>query len=145
MSGTRRRSTPPAVALVLVVAICSGSCKPAPPAPPPPSATSGQRASAASLFTSHYAHSRMSAWALKAHAAGTDCTILFVQTPMIMDDSIVEALHYGAGAYDVYAGGVQRFYRERSFRAVVYKDGSERLWTYGAIANGEVEALEPCH
>lgn len=144
MSRIRRRSVPPAVALALVAAICSASCKPGPPAPPPPSTTSGQRASAASLFTSHYARSRMSGWNLNARAAGTDCTILFVQTPMIMDDSIVEALHYGAGAYDVYEGGVQRFYRERSFRAVAYKDGSGKLWTYGAVTQAEAGTLEAC-
>lgn len=144
MSRIHRRSVPAAVALAFIVTICSASCKPGPHAPPPPSTTSGQRASAASLFTSHYAQSRMSEWDLQARAAGNDCTVLFVETPMIMDDSIVEALHYGAGAYDVYDGGVQRFYRERSFRAVTYKDGSGKLWTYGAVTEAEAETLEAC-
>lgn len=144
MSDSRRRPTPAAITFALI-AICSSSCKPHSPAPPPPSTTNGHRVSAAALFTSQYARSRMSAWDLQARAAGSDCTVLFVQTPMIMDSSVVEALHYGAGAYDVYDGGVQRFYRERSFRAVVYKDGSERLWTYGAITAGEAEGLESCH
>jgi hypothetical protein len=58
---------------------------------------------------------------------------------------MVEAMHYGAGAYDIYDGGVQQFLRERAFRGVAYKDGSGRVWTYGAVTQNEAEALVPCH
>jgi hypothetical protein len=65
-------------------------------------------------------------------------------TAMIMDESMIEAMHYGAGAYDVYSGGVQQFCRERTFRAVVYRDPSLRTWTYGAVNETEAETLQPC-
>jgi hypothetical protein len=102
------------------------------------------RINAAAAFTDRYARSRMTAWKLRAHAAGEDCTVLFIETPIILEDSMVEAMHYGAGAYDVTAGGVQQFSRDRTFRSVTYKDGSGRIWTYGGITPGEAGALKAC-
>jgi hypothetical protein len=99
---------------------------------------------AANEFTERYSRSRLAAWNVRAHAAGTDCDVLFVQTSIIMEESMVDALHYGAGAYAVYAGGVQRFCRDRSFRATAYGDPSGRVWTYGEITAAQSTNLRPC-
>jgi hypothetical protein len=99
----------------------------------------------ASVFTEHYSKSRLAQWNVRARAAGADCAVLFVETAIILEDSMIEAMHYGAGAYDIYDGGVQRFSRERAFRGVAYKDKSGRVWTYGAVTTAEAERLAPCH
>ena len=132
----------PAVIVMLVV----GSCEPARfTSPPRSSSHNDARIKAASIFTERYARSRLSEWNIRGQAAGDDCSVLIIKTPVIMEDSMVEAMHYGAGAYDIYDGGVQRFSRDRTFRGVAYQDGSGRLWTYGAVTQGEVEALKACH
>jgi hypothetical protein len=95
-------------------------------------------------FTDLYSRSRLSGWNIRASAAGADCDILNIEVPIILEDSMVEAIHYGAGSYDVYAGGVQHFSHERTFRAVSYKDASGRVWTYGPLSRNEAEALVPC-
>ena len=97
---------------------------------------------AADAFTSRYARSRLAPWDVEAHAAGADCRVLFVQTKIVMEDSMVEALHYGGGAYDVYQGGVQQYSHDRAFRGVAYRDGSGRVWTYGDVRTPE--ALAAC-
>ena len=102
------------------------------------------RITAASSFTDRFARSRFADWHIHAKAAGEDCAVLLVETAMIMDESMIEAMHYGAGAYDVYSGGVQQFCRERAFRAVVYRDPSLRTWTYGAVNATEAETLRAC-
>lgn len=102
------------------------------------------RIAAADAFTSRYAKSRLSGWNIRARASGTDCDVLFVNTAIILEDSMIEAMHYGAGAYDVDTGGVQQFYRDRTFRGVAYKDGSGRIWTYGAVSVAEAEGMRPC-
>ncbi|HEV7238571.1 MAG TPA: hypothetical protein VGQ36_04960 [Thermoanaerobaculia bacterium] len=102
------------------------------------------RITAASSFTERFARSRFADWHIRAKAAGEDCAVLLVETAMIMDESMIEAMHYGAGAYDVYTGGVQQFSRERAFRAVVYRDPSLRTWTYGAVNVTEAETLRAC-
>lgn len=104
----------------------------------------GGRITAASTFTERFQKSRFSGWHVQANAAGNDCGVLLVETTMIMDESMIEAMHYGAGAYDVYRGGVQQFSRERAFRGVVYRDSSRRTWTYGATTPVEAETLRPC-
>lgn len=104
----------------------------------------GSRIAAADLFTRRYTHSRFSGWNIRAGAAGADCDVLFVQSSIVLDDSMVEAIHYGAGSYGVVNGGVQQFYRDWWFRGVAYKDASERVWTYGDLAAGEGEGLAPC-
>ena len=95
-------------------------------------------------FTDLYSRSRLSGWDIRASAAGADCDILRIEVSIILEDSMVEAIHYGAGSYDVYAGGVQHFSHERMFRAVSYKDASGRLWTYGSLSRNEAETLVPC-
>ena len=57
---------------------------------------------------------------------------------------MIEAMHYGAGAYDIYDGGVQHFYRVQTFRGVAYKDGSARVWTYGAVSAAEADGIRAC-
>ena len=102
------------------------------------------RVTAATSFTERFAKSRFATWHVRAKAAGKDCGVLLVETSMIMDESMIEAMHYGAGAYDVYRGGVQQFSRDRAFRGVVYRDPSLRTWTYGATNATEVDTLRPC-
>ncbi len=102
------------------------------------------RATAASVLTQRYAHSPLAAWKVRGSTAGADCDVLLVETSVIMEDSMIEALHYGAGAYGVVDGGVQRFYRQCAFRGVAYRDSSGRLWTYGGVTQEEAERLKRC-
>jgi hypothetical protein len=106
--------------------------------------TSNAYVTAANTFTQHYSQSRLARWNVRASAAGSDCAILIVQTSIILEDSLVEAMHYGAGAYAVYDGGVQNFYRKGAFRGVAYKDSTGRVWTYGATTVAEAHSLKPC-
>lgn len=99
---------------------------------------------AARVFTSRCAASRLASWKVRADAAGGDCGILLVETPMILEDTIVEAMHYGTGSYELYRGGVNQFSRARSFRGVAYKDGSGEVWFYGNLSRTEAESLRPC-
>jgi hypothetical protein len=126
--------------LLLLVLGCESNQSTASGAPTPRDI----RIAAADAFTGRYAHSRLSGWDIRASAAGVDCDVLFVRTSIILEDSLIEAMHYGAGAYDVYTGGVQQFCRDRTFRGVAYKDASEKVWTYGAVTIGEGESLQPC-
>lgn len=99
---------------------------------------------AATSFTRQFEKSRFSRWQVRAKAAGEHCDVLLVETSLNLDESMIEAMHYGAGRYDVYRGGVQQFSRDRAFRAVVYRDPSLRTWTYGATNAVEAETLRPC-
>jgi hypothetical protein len=99
---------------------------------------------AATVFTQRYAHSRFAGWNVRASARGRDCDVLLVETDMVMEDSMVEAMHYGAGEYGVVEGGVQRFYRDRSFRGVAYKDSSGRIWAYGDVTARDAATLPRC-
>jgi hypothetical protein len=54
-------------------------------------------------------------------------------------------MHYGAGSYDTYKGGVQKFTRDHVFRGVAYKDVSGRFWTYGTVSPAETEQVVTCH
>jgi hypothetical protein len=98
----------------------------------------------ANVFTNRYAHSRFAGWKVRASARGRDCDVLLVETDMVMEDSMVEAMHYGAGAYGVVDGGVQRFYRDRSFRGVAYKDSSGRIWAYGDVTAHDAATMPRC-
>lgn len=100
--------------------------------------------SAARNFTNDCAASRLASWHVQGSAAGNDCGILFIETPMILEDTIVEAMHYGTGAYDLYRGGVNHFSRARGFRGVAYKDGSGQIWFFGETSQTEAESLRPC-
>ena len=123
----------------LGLAFCLIACAPHEPSP------REQRMSAASLLTDRCAASRLSKWNIRGIAAGADCNVLFVDTSMVLDDSIVEAIHYGSGPYAVVDGGVRRFGRERAFRGVAYRDRTGRVWTYGDLSRAEAEELRPCH
>ena len=100
---------------------------------------------AANVITRRYSQSRLSRWNVRATAAGDACDVLFIRSSVIMTDSMVEAMHYGAEPYAVYRGGVQLFSRERAFRGVTYSDSSGRLWTYGALSTAEAARLNSCH
>ena len=99
---------------------------------------------AATALTNRYAASRFAGWKLQAYAAGSDCGVLLVETGVVLEDSMVEAIHYGTGSYNVYEGGIQRFYRERSFRGVAYRDRSGHIWTYGAVGPVEAAGMSRC-
>src|SRR4029079_6547763 len=96
-----------------------------------------ERIRAAEDFTRSYSHSRMSAWQVQGSAAGGRCSVLLVHVAVVMEDSMVDAMHYGTGPYDVLPGGVDRFYRDRAFRGVVYRDATGRAWPYGAVSQAE--------
>ena len=130
-----------AIAAVLVTA-ASHCTRNVPEAPS--TAIAKARVASATLLTNDCAASRLSGWNVRGTAAGTDCGVLLVETPMILEDSIVEAMHYGTGAYDLYRGGIYHFSRSRSFRGVAYRDGSGKTWTYGAVSDDEVAGLKPC-
>ena len=103
-----------------------------------------QHMTAARTVTSHCAASRLAGWHVRASAAGNDCGVLLIETPKILEDAIIEAIHYGTGVYDLYDGGVNQFSRARAFRGVVYKDGSGQLWFFGNVSRSEAETLRPC-
>ena len=126
--------------LMLCVALAVCACKPAVRT----DHAGDPRVRAASFFTERYAHSRFSGWEIRASAAGSDCSVLLVLTSQVMDDTLVEALHYGAGAYEVVEGGVHGFFHERAFRGVVYRDPTGRFWAFGAVSAAEAPELRPC-
>jgi hypothetical protein len=127
--------------LMLYVALAACACQP----PVRTGHPGDPRIGAARIFTERYAHSRFARWDIRATAAGSDCAVLLVRTSQVMDDSLVEAIHYGAGAYEIVEGGVQGFSQARAFRGVVYSDPTKRYWTFGVVSESEAEELEPCH
>jgi hypothetical protein len=126
-----------AAVIVLWMASCTSEADPRP-------LQKDARITEARLFTTRYAQSPLSGWDVRGAASGSDCGVLLVDVAVILDDTMVEALHYGAGTYEVYEGGVQGFYRDRAFRGVAYRDSSGRIWTYGAVSPSETKALQPC-
>jgi hypothetical protein len=52
-------------------------------------------------------------------------------------------MQYGTGPYAAF-GGVEEFAQDRRFRAVVYRDAAERLWTYGATSRDEARSMPRC-
>jgi hypothetical protein len=102
------------------------------------------RIAAASLLTRRCAASRLAKWNIRGIAAGDDCSVLLVDTSMVLDDSLTEAIHYGTGAYAVVEGGVRHFSRARAFRGVAYRDRTGHLRTYGDLTQREAEELQPC-
>jgi hypothetical protein len=117
------------------------SAEPNTPDPSSRSAAEDVRATAAALFTSRYARSNLASWNIRARPAGADCGVLLVTIGATMDDSIIESLHYSS---DVYEGGVEHFYHERTFRGVVYSDASGHRWRYGLVSASEAENASPC-
>ncbi len=142
MSRTAERSITIILALLLLFAVVT--CESNRIKTPRKLTAADGRIAAAHAFTRRYAQSRFSGWNIRADAAGTDCDVLFVNTSIVLDESMVEALHYGAGTYDIDGGGVQHFSRQQSFRGVAYKDRSARVWTYGAVSPAEAEAMTAC-
>ncbi len=102
-----------------------------------------ERIAAASLLTRRCAASRLAKWNIRGVAAGADCSVLLVDTSMVLNDSLVEAIHYGTGPYAVVDGGVRQF-SARSFRGVAYRDRIGRVRTYGNLTQREAEELQPC-
>ncbi|HEV7919226.1 MAG TPA: hypothetical protein VGR02_00400 [Thermoanaerobaculia bacterium] len=138
--------------LVMLVACaaltsCTSDAAPATTIPPRMAKNHGRsdRIRAAAAFTSRYASSPFAGWKVRAEAAGPLCNVLVIRTPIVMEGAMVDAMHHGDGEYEIDDGGVQRFYLEETFRGVAYRDGSDRIWTYGAVKEAEVEELEPCH
>ena len=103
-----------------------------------------ERVAAACTFTDRYSHSALSRWNVRGHAAGADCEILVVETSIVMEDAMVEALHYGVGAYDIYQGGIRQFSTDHAFHGVVYRDVTRKEWPYGETGAVRVAMLEPC-
>jgi len=137
--------------LVMLVACavltgCTSDTAPAATIPPRMAKSSGQsdRIRAAAAFTRRYANSPFAAWKVEARAAGELCNVLVIRTPVVMESAMVDAMHHGSGDYEVDGSGVQSFYLEQTFRGVAYRDGSDRVWTYGAVRAAEVEELAPC-
>ena len=98
---------------------------------------------AASALTQRYSRSAFAGWNIHAQAGGAECSVLVLTTTVILDDAMVEGLHYGGGPYDVVEGGVQQFCRAHAFRGVAYSDSSRRVWTYsvaGGVVGGDVGA-----
>jgi len=93
---------------------------------------------AALSFTQQHASHK-----LHASVAGTDCGVLLITTETTLDHDLVESIHYGTGGYDAF-GGVEQFARDHDFRAVVYRDASGGLWTYGATTRDEARSLPRC-
>jgi len=131
---------PTTLAFIAVIAIAQCTAK----EPPPAVRATKDRIAAARLFTADCARSRLAGWNVQASATGYDCSVLLIETPMILEDAIVEAMHYGIGAYDLYRGGINHFSRERAFRGVAYRDGSGQIWLYGSVSQHEAESLRPC-
>ncbi|HEX9981737.1 MAG TPA: hypothetical protein VGF69_00605 [Thermoanaerobaculia bacterium] len=122
-----------ALALALLAA---AACETAPPR--------DSHVIAAETLTNDCAKSRLADWKVQATAVGRNCDVLQIQTANVMEPSMVEAVHYGYGYYDLYEGGVQQFHRERGFRAVFYRDREGNVWSYG-IEKVEIANLVPCH
>ena len=125
------------IRMLLILALLTATCETRPQ-------QASNHVAAANVFTDRYAHSRFARWNVRASARGRDCDVLLVETDMLMEDSMVEAMHYGAGAYGVVDGGVQRFYRDRAFRGVAYKDSSGHVWAYGDVSARDAATLSRC-
>lgn len=123
------------LAVCLMATVCAPRQQPSP---------REDRIVAASQLTGRCAVSRLAKWNIRGAAAGADCSVLLVDTSMVLEDSLVEAIHYGTGAYAVVDGGVRRFTRERTFRGVAYRDRTGHVWTYGDLTRPEAEELRPC-
>ena len=99
---------------------------------------SEEHAAAAKLLTQAYEGQK-----LEAFVAGSDCLALVIHAGTRLDDSLVESMQYGTGHYVAF-GGIEAFAEKRRFRAVVYRDAAERLWTYGAVSLEEARSMPRC-
>jgi hypothetical protein len=96
-------------------------------------------AAAADAWSRQYASER-----LEARVSGNDCLVLLIRSRARLDRPTVESIHFGTPPYMAYEGGVQQFAEDRQFRAVVYRDGSGELWTYGSTTSEEAASLPVC-
>ena len=92
---------------------------------------------AADLLSRDYAKQE-----LEAKVAGTDCKILLVESEAPLDNVTIESIHYGTGEYGAH-GGVEQF-AHRRFRAVVYRDESGVVRTYGSTTLDEARSMPRC-
>lgn len=82
-------------------------------------------------------------WKLRASAAGIECDVLWIESKVPLDTSMIEAFHYARPTSN--GNAVQLFSEAHRFRGVAYTDSNQRIWTYGAVTRDEVPALRPCH
>jgi hypothetical protein len=143
-----------ALCLLSLLTVSGSSCGPARPAqsPAPPTAVDrGNGRSSerdrylrdAEFLTARYSL-KLPQWNVRALAAGPRCDVLVLHVGVIMEDSMIEAMHFGTGPYEQVTGSMQRFYHQQGFRGVTYHDKSEKIWTYGDVTEREAPALVPC-
>ena len=100
---------------------------------------------AAGKLTERFALSRLSGWNINASAEGRDCDVLLVTFFVVMEDSMIAALHNGDLIYgQIVPGGLSAFGSSNGFRAVVYRDGDGRTWSFGELRADEASKLAPC-
>jgi hypothetical protein len=97
----------------------------------------------AEFLTARYSL-KLPQWNIRAHAAGPRCDVLVLRVDVIMEDSMIEAMHFGTGPYEEVTGSMQRFYHQQGFRGVAYQDKSKKIWTYGNVTEREATGLPPC-
>jgi hypothetical protein len=109
----------------------------------PRPATGQDHVRAADTFNEK-AKSELAPWRFHAWAAGSDCSVLYVETPVALEESLIEGVHYGATSSRFCDGGVQRFAYDRRFRGTVYKDRAGRLFTFGDVTEAEAATFRKC-
>ena len=92
----------------------------------------------ATAFTRQHAKHK-----LHASVAGSDCRVLVIRMETAFSNDLVESIQYGTGGYGAF-GGAEQFAHERGFRAVVYRDSTGALRTYGAITRDEAQSMPNC-
>ena len=80
---------------------------------------------------------------IEARVGGTDCKVLVIEARKRLDDATVESIQYGTDQYEAH-GGVEQF-AGRRFRAVVYRDPSGVVRTYGSTTLDEARSMPRCH
>ena len=103
-----------------------------------------QRVTAAGALTRKYSQSHYEKWHVRARATGKDCRVLLVETSIVLDESMVEAMHFGTGPYALEGRGVEKYSDEGGFRGVVYKDPTDRVFCYGDLRDDDPHALPQC-
>lgn len=133
------RQSPIQIVVFALIAVCYDTA-----CGPRPLSAEQSHGDAAKWLKARYATSRLAHWSVQVGTAGPGCSILYLRLPMPTDDATIESMHYSSGAYDIYPGGVNRFYRERAFTGVVYIDQSQRMWTYGEVTREAFIRMKPC-
>jgi len=102
------------------------------------------RVTAATMLTAHYSRPPFTQWRIRVDAAGARCDVLVVNTRITLEESMVDAMHTGAGEYGVIPGGLRQFASERAFRAVAYRDTTGRVWAYGGVTAEDAMRMRRC-